>query len=140
MPEKWRGIGLLVLRIGIGSMFIYHGTGKFLAGPEVLTKVGSAMSFVGIHSGHYYFGILAALAEAGGGLCLILGFLFLPAAFFMFFTMGIAATMHLSMGDGLKGASHALEAGILFFSLMFIGPGPVALDNVLRKYCPCKKN
>ncbi len=140
IPERWRGLGFLILRIGIGGMFIHHGMGKFLAGPEVLTKVGSAVSFIGIHSGHYYFGVLAALAEAGGGLCLILGFLFLPAAFFMFFTMCIAATMHLSMGDGLKGASHAIEAGILFFSLMFVGPGPLALDNILRQYCPCKKS
>jgi len=139
IPERWRGLGFLILRIGIGGMFIHHGMGKFLAGSETLTKVGSALSLVGIHFGHYYFGILAALSEAGGGLCLILGVLFLPACFFMFFTMCIASTMHLMSGDGLSTASHAIEAAILFFSLMFIGPGPLAMDNLLRKYCPCKK-
>jgi len=139
IPERWKPIGFLILRAGIGSMFIYHGMGKFLAGPDVLAKVGSALSFLGIHSGHYFFGIMAALSEVGGGACLILGLFFLPASFFLFFTMCVASTMHLLNGDGLKVASHAVEAGILFLSLMFIGPGPLALDNIIRKHCPCKK-
>ena len=37
--------------------------------------------------------------------------------------MIVAATMHISKGDGFTGYSHAVESGILFVSLIFIGPG-----------------
>jgi putative oxidoreductase len=71
---------------------------------------------------------MAALSEFGGGLCLIFGFLFGPAAFLMACTMAVATVHHFRAGDGLSGASHALENGILFLALVFIGPGRYGLD------------
>lgn len=133
--DKFRPLGFLILRLGIGGMFMIHGYGKLSGGPMVLEKVGSAMSYVGINFAPQFFGLLAALSEFGGGLCLMGGLFFRPACFFMFFTMTIAAIMHLSKGDGLQGASHAIEAGILFLSLMFIGPGDFSLDEKLKKLC-----
>lgn len=41
--------------------------------------------------------------------------------------------LHLGMGDGLAGASHAMEAGIMFLGLLLIGPGRFALDERLRR-------
>ena len=43
--------------------------------------------------------------------------------------MGVAASMHLGKGEGLLAASHAIELGILFFSLLFIGPGRYSVDR-----------
>ncbi len=122
-------IGLLILRLGIGTMFMYHGYGKLFSGPEQWEKIGSAMNYLGVHSIPQVFGLLAALSEFVGGLCIILGLFFRPACLFLLFTMMIAAVMHLNRGDGLKVASHAIEAGILFFSLIFIGPGNFSLDK-----------
>ena len=136
--DKYRNLGFLILRLGIGGMFMFHGYGKLFAGPELWAKVGGAMANVGITFVPEFFGFLAALSEFGGGLCLILGLFFRPACFFMFFTMLIASITHLSKGDGLNGASHAMEAGILFLSLMFIGPGQYNLDEKIKKIC--KKN
>jgi len=136
--DKYRNLGFLILRLGIGGMFMFHGYGKLFAGPELWAKVGGAMANVGITFAPEFFGLLAALSEFGGGLCLILGLFFRPACFFMFFTMLIASITHLSKGDGLNGASHAMEAGILFFSLMFIGPGQYTLDEKLKSICKKK--
>jgi putative oxidoreductase len=130
--EKFSPLGFLILRIGIGSMFVYHGYGKLVGGEEVFIKLGSSLSYFGIHFGHKFFGLMAALSEFVGGICLILGLFFRPACFFLFATMVVAANMHLAKGDGIKGASHAIEAGILFLSLMFIGPGPAGIDNKLK--------
>lgn len=127
--EKYKNLGFLILRLGIGGMFMFHGFGKISGGPEVLAKIGGVMSLVGIDFGHTVFGGMAAAAEFGGGLCLILGLMFRPACFFMFFTMYMATYMHVSRGDSLQVASHAIEAGILFLSLMFIGPGDWSLDE-----------
>lgn len=134
--EQHKHVGFLILRVGIGIMFMYHGGGKLLAGPAVWAKVGAAMSFMGIGFGHTAFGLLAALSEFGGGICLILGLFFRIACFFLAFTMAVATTMHLASGDGLMVASHAIEAGILFLSLMFIGPGPWNLDEKMK--CGCQ--
>lgn len=133
--NKYRNIGFLILRFGIGAMFIFHGYGKLTAGPVVWQQIGGAMGNVGIHFAPQFFGLMAALSEFGGGICLILGLFFRPACFFMFFTMAIAATMHLSKGDSLQTASHAIEAAILFFSLMLIGPGEHTLGDKLKHLC-----
>ena len=130
--DKYRNIGFLILRFGIGIMFMYHGWGKISAGPAVWEKVGGAMANLGISFMPSVFGLMAAFSEFGGGACLILGLFFRPACFFMFFTMAVATTMHLSQGDGLNVASHAIESGILFLSLIFIGPGAHSLDEKLK--------
>jgi putative oxidoreductase len=130
--DKYKNTGLLILRIGIGVMFMFHGYGKLSGGPELWTKVGSAVSFIGIGFGHQFFGLLASLTEFVGGLCFATGVLFRPACFFLFFVMSVAATMHLSTGDGLKGASHAIELGIVFISFVLIGPGTNTLGLKLK--------
>ena len=52
----------------------------------------------------------------------------------MLLTMTVAAAMHLGKGDGLKGASHAIEAGVVFLSLILIGPGTYSIDEKLKPY------
>ena len=71
--------GMLVIRIGIGLLFLNHGVPKLLGGPEFWAKLGSAMGNFGIDFGHAFFGFFAAFAEAVGGLLLISGFLLHPA-------------------------------------------------------------
>ena len=133
--ERRRDTGFLILRAGIGIMFIYHGWGKLAGGPEIWQKVGGAMTYLGINAAPEFWGLMAALSEFGGGFCLLLGLFFRPACFFMLFTMFVAATMHLAGGDGLKVASHAIEAGIVFLSLLFLGPGPLSLDERIGCFC-----
>lgn len=45
--------------------------------------------------------------------------------------MLVAAASHLGRGEGLGGAAHALKAGIVFLSLILIGPGKYSLDEKL---------
>ena len=133
--NRYQALGFIILRLGIGGMFMWHGSEKLAGGPELWRKIGAAISHLGVHGAYNIFGFMAAMSEFGGGLCLILGLFFRPACFFMFFTMFVAATMHLTQGDGLPKASHAVEAAILFLSLMFIGPGPYNLDEKLTLLC-----
>ena len=46
--EKQRDLGLLVLRAGIGAMFVGHGLPKLLGGPQRWTTVGEAMAYLGL--------------------------------------------------------------------------------------------
>ena len=132
--NKHRHIGLLVLRIGIGLMFIVHGAPKLFDGPEKWEKLGMAMATLGIGFLPAFWGFMAAVSEFFGGICLILGFVFRPACILLTITMLVAAISHLSRGDGLGGASHAIELGVVFLSLILIGAGKYSLDEKLRPH------
>ena len=123
-----RDLGLLILRIGIGIMFMAHGWPKISGGVEKWTALGGSMSSFGIDFAPAFWGFMAAFAEFFGGLLLVLGLWWRPILVLLVITMLVAATRHFVAGDGFKGYSHALEAGIVFFALIFIGPGRYSLD------------
>lgn len=129
--NKYRDLGLLVLRVGIGIMFMYHGGAKLLAGPDMWTKVGSAMGNLDITFFPVFWGFIASCAEFFGGVLLIIGFLFRPASIILTFDMFVATLFHFKHGDGLGIASHAIECGIVFLSLILIGAGAYSLDAKL---------
>ena len=120
---RYRDFGLLVLRLGVGVMFLFHGWPKLMGGPVKWEALGTAMGYLGIHVIPVFWGLMAALSEFFGGVCLILGVVFRPACLLLLGTMAVAATMHLQRGDGLQVASHAIELGFVFFGLLFVGPG-----------------
>ena len=128
--SKYRDVGLLVLRIGIGVAFMVHGGPKLLAGPELWEGIAQG---VGIGVLPTFFGFLAAMSEFFGGLLFALGLFFRPACFFLVCTMIGAITSHLGRGDGFSGYSHPLEVGILFLSMILIGPGIYSLDARLNR-------
>ena len=45
--------GLLIMRVGIGILFIYHGYPKITGGPETWSGVGAAMGTFGISFAPY---------------------------------------------------------------------------------------
>ena len=132
--NKHRHTGLLVLRIGIGLMFIVHGAPKLFGGAEKWTQIGMAMASIGIEFLPAFWGFVAAISEFFGGICLILGIVFRPACILLTITMLVAAVSHLSRGDGLSVASHAIELGIVFLSLIVIGAGKYSVDEQLRPH------
>ncbi len=127
--SKYGDLGLLIMRLGLGGMFLYHGIPKLVGGPEKWTQIGYAMKYMGIDFLPVFWGFMAAITQVAGAVCLILGVFFVPACILLAFTMLVAATMHLGKGDSLQTASHAIEAGIVFFSLIFIGPGRHSIEK-----------
>ena len=130
--NKHRHIGLLILRIGLGLMFVFHGAPKLFGGAEKWGQIGMAMASLGIGFMPAFWGFMAAISEFFGGICLILGIVFRPACILLTITMLVATISHLGRGDGLSGASHAIEAGIVFLSLILIGAGKYSLDEKLQ--------
>ena len=127
--NRFTDFGLLIMRVGLGFMMIMHGYPKIFGGPERWGELGTAMEQFGISYAPEFWGFMAAFAEAGGGLLLILGWFSRPASFLLFITMLVAATKHISAGDGINGASHAIELACVFFALMFIGAGKYSMDK-----------
>ena len=129
--SKHADLGLLLIRLITGCMFLYYGTPMLFGGAEKWAQVGSAMSSIGISFWPAFWGFFAGLSEFLGGICLILGLFYRLACMFLVFTMFVAVSMHLKKGDGLFGAGHAIEDSALFLGMIFVGPGKYSLDVFL---------
>jgi putative oxidoreductase len=132
--SKYRDTGLLLLRILIGLSFLAHGLPYLKEGPETWIKMGRAMEFMGFGTFPLIWGLMACLSESLGGFLLLIGFCFRPACFFLWITMVVATVMHFNTTPGdiydkWVVASHAIELGSVFFSLLLIGPGKFSVDR-----------
>jgi putative oxidoreductase len=126
--------GLLVLRAGLGLMFvIVHGLPKLTGGVVLWKGLGGAFNrLIGISFVPEFWGFAAAIAEFGGGLCLIAGFFFRPACALMLFTMATAVGAMIRGDEGFGGASHAFELGIVLLALLLTGPGKFTVWNLSK--------
>ncbi|QHS54999.1 DoxX family protein [Mucilaginibacter sp. 14171R-50] len=127
--NNYRNTGLLILRVGLGAMMIFHGYPKLTGGTEMWAGLGSSTQYVGIHFWPVMWGFLAAITETLGGFLILIGFAFRPAAFFLMLNLVVAAATHLGKGDGLDGAAHAIELAFVFAGLTFVGPGKYSVDK-----------
>ncbi|MBU2045630.1 MAG: DoxX family membrane protein, partial [Bacteroidetes bacterium] len=113
--SNFKNIGLLIGRIGLGGMMMFHGVPKLMGGPKLWLGVGASMHNFGIDFLPAFWGFMASFSEGIGGLLIVLGLLFRPAAILIIITLIVAAAHHFSAGDGWMGASHAIETGLAFF-------------------------
>ena len=133
MNERNVNLGLLVLQIGIGSMFIFHGWPKLQGGPAGWERLGHNMEYVGIGFLPMFWGFMAMAAEVFGGICLIAGIGVRVASALMLFTMLVAATANLTMGYGLEGIVEIIEVSSALFTLLIAGGGRFTLKEILSK-------
>lgn len=127
---KFKDLGLLITRLGVGIMFVFvHGGPKMMAGPDMWVKLGGAMGNLGVTFAPTFWGFMSAFAEFGGGILLILGFMTRPACALLCFNMVVAMMMHYAMHDTMATASHAIEVFFVFAGLLFVGPGKYSIDK-----------
>ena len=128
--NKTKDIVLLILRIGVGAFLAYSGIPKLMWGPTgdpSWTKLGGTMGLFGISFAPVFWGFMAAFAEGIGGLLILFGFIFRPAAFLALCTMFVASYMHITqMGHGYE---PALTLGVLCLIFLITGPGRYSIDN-----------
>jgi putative oxidoreductase len=131
---KYKNFGLLVIRVGLGIMFIYHGYPKLIGGIKMWEQLGSSTKYVGIHFAPVLWGLLCALVETIGGFLLFIGLVFIglvfrPVCLLLVINLIVAAISQYKSGGGLQDAAHAIEDAIMFAGLMFLGPGRYSVDK-----------
>jgi putative oxidoreductase len=131
---KYSDAGILFLRIGIGFAFVFvHGWGKIIGGPELWSKIGGAMSNLGITFAPVFWGFMASASEFAGGILILFGLFTRTSSAFMAFTMLIAALNHMSKLDPWGRVIYPVEMFSIFMALLFVGAGKYSLDNLLFK-------
>ena len=129
---NYKNFGLLIIRIGLGIMFIYHGYPKLMGGVKMWEGIGSATRYAGIHFLPAMWGLLAALTETAGGGLLILGLGFRLVCILLIINMLVAIAFHLHQSGemgGVMGAAQAIEMAVVFAGLLFVGPGKYSVDK-----------
>ncbi len=121
-------LGLLIFRLFIGlTMALAHGMGKMPPSDKLIAgveAVGFPMPVV--------FAWCAALAELLGGFLIAVGLFTRPAAFFIGFTMLVAA-FGVHATDGFSTREMALLYLVSCLLLVFQGAGRFSLDRIIRK-------
>ncbi len=128
--QHLKNTGYLILRLGVGLIFIKHGYPKIAAGPETWENLGNTLNLIGIDYLPVFFGFMAAITELVGGFLLVLGLFTRLAAAFLLVTMMVATLKHF-LGDG--GYSHALTNAIIFTCILLTGGGRFSLDEKYLK-------
>lgn len=130
--DRFRDAGLLLMRLGLGTLFItIHGGRKLLGGPERWEAAGEAIQYFGISFLPVMWGFLAGIFELVGGLFLLLGLLFRPATLMILVVMIVAATSQFVEGTGSP--YWPVEIGIVMIALFFVGPGAYSLDERFKR-------
>jgi len=127
LSRSWsRDSAILLLRLWLGSMMMYHGWGKVFGNIEGFAKAVDELGFPMPE----FFAWAAALSEFGGGILLVFGLFTRPAAFLVAFTMFVAAFVH-HLDDPFGKKEMAITYLVIAIALMIAGPGKTALDRIL---------
>lgn len=126
--------GILVIRLMLGVVFVFHGSQKLFAFFDGPGLAGFAQYIESINLPYPAYGaVLAGAAEFLGGLALITGFGMRTMTVPMIFAMGVASWYVHGHTFSIQnnGMEYPLTLGVLLFGLACTGPGKFSLTRLL---------
>ncbi|MGE0009542.1 MAG: DoxX family protein [Candidatus Babeliales bacterium] len=128
-----KNLGLSVIRIGVGLIFIVLGAGKLMAGPEKWQDLGLMTQYVGISFWPSMWGLLGACAEFFGGIALLIGFATRAAALAIACVMIVATAWHHGNGHPFMQTAYPLSLLFVMIGLMIAGGGNFSVDRYIHR-------
>jgi putative oxidoreductase len=127
---KHSNLGLLIGRLGIGAIFIFFGWHNISGGQAAWTHYGHAMASLGINFLPKVWGLVAALSEFTGGILIVLGFFFRPAAILIALTMLVACVSTFrEHPHNFTQYSRSIEMFCIMIVFLFVGPGKYSFEG-----------
>jgi putative oxidoreductase len=126
--EKLRPLALLLLRVALGVIFIYHGYPKLFGHTRQTMDAFAHMGF------SPYFAYLAGVIEFFGGCLLIVGLFTRIAGLLIAGEMAVALVqVHKILEDprAVHNYEFPLALATAAFALASLGPGMISFDHVL---------
>lgn len=131
------GLGLSVVRILVGIIFMAHGAQKLfgLFGGYGLEGTGQWMESIGLAPG-YLMALLSSSAEFFGGLALVIGLLARPAALALTVTL-VVAIFSVHIGNGLFMSNNGYEFALALLAgtvaVLIEGAGRFSVDRLIAR-------
>jgi putative oxidoreductase len=128
--DKLKPLALLILRLGLGIIFIYHGWPKLITHTHETLQAFPHMGFPS------YFAYIAGIVELFGGALLIVGLFTRIAALLIAGEMAIAILrVHLPQGGIMAVGNYQfpLACAVGAFALVALGAGAISLDCAIFK-------
>ncbi|HTP43959.1 MAG TPA: DoxX family protein [Candidatus Acidoferrum sp.] len=128
--EKLKPLALLLLRAGLGIVFIFHGYPKLFTHTHEIMSAFGKMGFPG------FFVYIAGVFEFFGGIVLILGLFTRIAALLLAGEMTVAVLkVHLPQGaiTDVKNYEFPMMMAVACFALATIGAGMLSLDHAIYR-------
>ena len=122
---KYRETGLLLMRLGLGVLFIIMTGPILLGGTSAWAHNGEAIRNLGLHTHFQFWGFVGALMGCIGGALMIFG---------LFFRLGdllvvVLTFVHLLGIRSYRTELAAIELAIMLVGLLFVGPGKYSVDK-----------
>lgn len=122
---KYRETGLLIMRLGLGVLFIILTGPVLLGGHTRWSNFGSGIRNLGLHNHLQIWGFIGALLGCAGGALMIFG---------LFFRLGVLFTLaltfvHLLGVRDYRAELPAIELFLMLLGLLFVGPGKYSVDK-----------
>ncbi len=129
------GLGIALVRLGLGASMTYHGLSKLLPPPGqahagLLAGVNHFSAFIVSLGLPFFLGYASVGAEFLGGLLLLLGLATRGAAF-MVATNMLVALFTVNLRHGLAGSEYTLALIVMALALLLTGGGALSLDRLL---------
>jgi putative oxidoreductase len=128
--DKLKPLALLLLRIGLGIIFVYHGYPKLFSHTHEFLQAFPRMGFPS------YFVYVAGVLEFFGGCLLLLGLFTRIAALLIAGEMAIAIIrVHVPQGGVLALSNYQcpLALAVGAFALVALGAGAISFDRAIFK-------
>jgi putative oxidoreductase len=124
--DRLQPVALLALRLALATIMIAHGSQKVFGG---MPRFQGMVSGIGLPA---WLAYLSAAAEFGGGILVLLGVFTRCAALAITIDLAVAIVkIHAKSGlRGPGGFEFPLAVVAIAFALIFLGPGPIALDTI----------
>lgn len=126
--EKLKPLALLLLRVGLGVVFIFHGYPKLFTHTHEIMGGFQRMGFPA------FFVYIAGVVEFFGGIVLILGLFTRIAALLIAGEMAVAVfRVHLPQGaiTDVKNYEYPMILAVACLALATIGAGAISLDHAI---------
>jgi len=133
--EGLKPLGLLVLRVATGVIFVHYGYPKIFVHPRGTVAWFAQHGFPG------YFGYISGVLELFGGLMLIAGLFTRVAGLLLAVEMAVALwRVHglISHPFAVQNYQFPLMMGVAAFALATIGAGAVSFDQIFFRETPRK--
>jgi putative oxidoreductase len=128
--ERLKPLALLMVRAGVGIVFIFHGYPKLFTHTHDIMAAFQRMGFPA------FFVYIAGVLEFFGGIVLILGLFTRIAALLLAGEMAVAVLkVHLPQGaiTDVKNYEFPMVLAVACFALATIGAGMISIDHAIYR-------